>query len=261
MPFDVIGDIHGELGKLVELLGHLGYQEKAGAFRHSDRTAIFVGDLIDRGPKQLDTVNLVQRMVEAGAAQCIMGNHEFNAIAWATLDPDRPGEFLRPHAKPGNRKQHEAFPEEVGEGSSQHQQIIAWFKSMPLWLDLGGLRVVHACWHQEAMDRLQPLTGPDNTVTDELMVLGSRTGHWVYEAIEVARKGPEIPLPDGITFQDKEGKVRHEVRVRWWLPDAMTFREAGIVPPGNQKMIPDLPLTAEWKGHRYAGPPVLFGHY
>ena len=85
MPFDVIGDIHGELGKLVELLGHLGYQEKAGAFRHSDRTAIFVGDLIDRGPKQLDTVNLVQRMVEAGAAQCIMGNHEFNAIAWATL--------------------------------------------------------------------------------------------------------------------------------------------------------------------------------
>ncbi len=47
---DVIGDVHGEFNKLVELLGHLGYQDRAGAYRHPERTAIFVGDLIDRGP-------------------------------------------------------------------------------------------------------------------------------------------------------------------------------------------------------------------
>ena len=111
------------------------------------------------------------------------------------------------------------------------------------------------------MDPLQALMGRGNTVTEELMLFASRPDHWAYEAIEVVCKGPEIRLPDGIAFQDKEGKVRRNVRVRWWLPDAVTFREAGIVPPGNQKLIPDLPLPAEWKGHRYSGPPVLFGHY
>ena len=55
MPYDVIGNVRGEFDKLVELLKHLGYQETAGAYRHPDRTAIFVGDLIDRGPKQLAT--------------------------------------------------------------------------------------------------------------------------------------------------------------------------------------------------------------
>jgi hypothetical protein len=47
--------------------------------------------LIDRGPKQLATVDLVRRMVEAGSARGVMGNHEFNAIAWATPDPEHPG--------------------------------------------------------------------------------------------------------------------------------------------------------------------------
>lgn len=257
---DVIGDVQGQFDKLVKLLKHLDYQERAGVWRHGDRTAVFVGDLVDRGPKQLATVDLVRWMVEAGAAQCVMGNHEFNAVAWVTPDPEQPGKFLRDHHKPGNREQHQAFLNEV-EGTPRQREITDWFKTLPLWIDVGGLRVVHACWHQESMAQLQPLMGPGNTVTDELMVRGSRNGHRVFEAIEVVCKGPEIPLPDGISFQDGEGKVRHEVRVRWWLPDAMTFREAGIVPPGNQKMIPDLPLPAEWKGHRYSGPPVLFGHY
>jgi hypothetical protein len=261
MLYDVIGDVHGQFDKLVTLLRHLDYRESDGVRRRLDRTAIFVGDLIDRGPKQLATVVLVRGMVEAGSAQCIMGNHEFNAIAWATPDPENPGEFLRPHGKSGNRQQHDVFLQEIGEESPLHAEIIAWFKTLLLWLDLGGLRVVHACWHQESMDPLQALMGPGTTVTGELMVLASGPGHWAYEAIEVVCKGPEIPLPDGLSFQDKEGKVRHDVRVRWWLPDAMTFREAGIVPPGNQKLIPDLPLPAEWKGHPYAGPQVLFGHY
>jgi hypothetical protein len=79
--FDVIGDIHGQFDKLVELLLHLGYSESQGVYRHPSRTAIFVGDLIDRRPKQVETVDLVRGMVEAGSALCVMGNHEFNAIA------------------------------------------------------------------------------------------------------------------------------------------------------------------------------------
>ncbi len=258
--FDVIGDIHGQFDKLVALLQHLGYADSDGVWRHPSRTAIFVGDLIDRGPKQMQTVNLVRAMTESGSAQCVLGNHEFNAVTWVTPDAEHPGKFLRDHHKPGNREQHQAFLDVV-EGTPRQKDITDWFRTLPLWLDLPGLRVVHACWHQEAMDVLHPLLGPNQTLTEAALSLGTRKGHPVYEAIEVVCKGPEIALPAGISFQDKEGKIRRDVRVRWWLPEAKTFRAAGIVPPGNEDRIPDVPLPAEWKGHVYAGPPVLFGHY
>ena len=260
MNFDVIGDVHGEYDKLVELLSHLGYSESDGAWAHPSRTAIFVGDLIDRGPKQLETVHLVRAMVESGGAQCILGNHEFNAIAWVTPDPEDSGKFLRDHHKPGNREQHQAFLDVV-EGTRKQRDITDWFKTLPLWLDLPGLRIVHACWHEESMDVLRPVLGPNQTLTEEAILWGSRQGHRVYEALEVVCKGPEVALPPGISFADKGGKVRHEVRVRWWQEDLSTYRTAAIGPPDDMAMIPDVALPEEWKAHPYSGPPVLFGHY
>jgi hypothetical protein len=258
--FDIIGDVHGQFDKLVALLSHLGYRDSGGAWRHPDRSVIFVGDLIDRGPKQLATVDLVRRMMDAGCARCVVGNHEFNAIAWATPDPDIPGKFLRDHHKPGSREQHAAFLEEV-EGTHLQKEITDWFKTLPLWLDLGGIRLVHACWHQPSMDQLRPLMGENQTLTDELVSLGSRKGHWAHQALEVICKGPEVELPEGFSFKDKEGKVRTEVRVRWWQEDLSTYRKAAIGPPAEMQMIPDLPMPAEWAGHPYSGSPVLFGHY
>jgi len=258
--FDVIGDVHGQFDKLVSLLSHLGYSESSGIWRHPRRTAIFVGDLIDRGPKQMAAVDLVRCMVEAGTAQCILGNHEFNAIAWVTPDQEHPGRFLRDHDKPGNREQHQVFLDAV-EGTPRQKNITDWFKTLPLWLDLPGLRIVHACWHQESMNVLRPLLRPNQTLTDEAIFFGSRKGHPAYAAIEAVCKGPEVPLPAGISFEDKGGKVRHEVRVRWWQEDLSTYRKAAIGPPQDMTMIPDVPMPAEWKAHPYSGPPVLFGHY
>ena len=232
---DVIGDVHGQFDKLVALLEHLGYRETAGAWRHPDRIAIFLGDLIDRGPKQLATVALVRRMVAAGTARCVVGNHELNAIAWATADPGRPGKFLRDHHMPGNLAQHQGFLEEV-EGR-RHQEIVAWFKTLPLWLDLGELRIVHACWHQESMDRLQPLLGPCQTLTDELIVLGNKRGHWANEALDVLCKGPDVRLLEKPPYPDNYGEIPDDVRIRWWLPDVV------------------------WHADVYSGPPVIFGHY
>jgi hypothetical protein len=257
MNVDIIGDIHGQYEKLVGLLAHLGYRDIAGAWRHPDRQAIFVGDLIDRGPGQLATV---RAMVEAGAARCILGNHEFNAVAWFTPDPAKPGEFLRPHKKPGNRAQHEAFLTEV-EGTPQHAEVIDWFKTLPLWLDLSGLRIVHACWHQASMDVLIPLLGPNRTLTDEVILRGSRRGDPVFEALEVVCKGPEVTLPGGMSFEDKEGKVRDAVRIAWWREDCSTFKMAAQGPPSLTDAIPDTPLGSEWRAFRYRGPPVVFGHY
>lgn len=85
-PFDIIGDIHGCAGELETLLEKLGYDLRAhGAAGHrsydvrppSGRRLIFVGDLVDRGPRSPDVLRLAAGMIEAGTAFCVIGNHEF----------------------------------------------------------------------------------------------------------------------------------------------------------------------------------------
>lgn len=187
--FDIIGDVHGCLAPLETLLSALGYQELDGVHRHPIRQAVFVGDLIDRGPDQVGVIRLVRAMVEAGSAQIVMGNHEFNAIAYATPDPLRPGQYLRPHdAK--NTKQHAEFLAQIGEGSDDHHDAIDWFRTMPLWLDLGGVRVVHACWDPDAIAGLR-----SPFLTDEVLVAASTPGTPEFGWIEHLCKGPEIELP------------------------------------------------------------------
>ncbi|MCL6610655.1 MAG: AAA family ATPase [Peptococcaceae bacterium] len=75
-PFDIIGDIHGCCDELESLLEKLGYRKNNGVYAHpSGRTAIFLGDLGDRGNRCLDSINLVMDMVSAGHALYIPGNH------------------------------------------------------------------------------------------------------------------------------------------------------------------------------------------
>lgn len=81
-PFDIIGDVHGCFDELVQLLGELGYvvgATDAGeptAHHPGGRKAVFVGDLVDRGPHSPDVLRLVMNMVGAGAALCVPGNHD-----------------------------------------------------------------------------------------------------------------------------------------------------------------------------------------
>jgi len=72
-PFDVIGDVHGCRAELERLLAELGWQ---GTRHPEGRTAVFVGDLVDRGPDSPGVLRLVMSMVEAGTAICVAGNHE-----------------------------------------------------------------------------------------------------------------------------------------------------------------------------------------
>src|SRR5512139_917968 len=113
MNYDIIGDMHGQAGKLEALLRELGYRHTDGAWRRAGYTAIFVGDFIDLGDRGVETVRIVQSMVDAGSGLAVMGNHELNAIAWHIPDPRRRGEYLRPRfSEPWgakNRKQHQAF--------------------------------------------------------------------------------------------------------------------------------------------------------
>lgn len=89
-PFDIIGDVHGCFDELVDLLARLGYSIEAqanGAMPSGysvkppeGRKAIFLGDLVDRGPKIPDVLRLVMGMVEAGRALCVPGNHDIKLM-------------------------------------------------------------------------------------------------------------------------------------------------------------------------------------
>ena len=261
MGLDIIGDVHGHADALEALLRRLGYRLSDGAWRHPDRTAVFVGDLIDRGPAQLRTVDLVRCMVEAGAARCVMGNHEYNAIAWYTPDPWHPGEHLRRHNH-RHRSQHHAFLAEVEDRPRLHDEIVGWFRTLPLWLELEGCRVIHACWDENHMEALRPHLNDDGSLgRDALERSMPKSAHPEHQAIEVLLKGPEARLPEGLSFHDKDGNHRKEVRLAWWNGER-TFRAAARRMPGlDVASIPDAPLPDDARPRIGPGGPVFFGHY
>ncbi|MEU6931051.1 polynucleotide kinase-phosphatase [Streptomyces sp. NPDC046374] len=103
-PFDVIGDVHGCRSELETLLGKLGYVDG----HHPDgRTAVFVGDLVDRGPDSPGVLRRVMGMVAAGDALCVPGNHENKLGRWL-----RGRKVQRTHGLAETIEQLEREPEE-----------------------------------------------------------------------------------------------------------------------------------------------------
>jgi diadenosine tetraphosphatase ApaH/serine/threonine PP2A family protein phosphatase len=78
-PFDIVGDVHGCADELLALLTRLGYEvapDRRSARPPAGRKAIFLGDLVDRGPDGIAVLRLVMGMVAAGQALCVAGNHD-----------------------------------------------------------------------------------------------------------------------------------------------------------------------------------------
>lgn len=275
MRYDIIGDIHGQADKLEALLRKLGYEVRDKAWRHPERIAIFVGDFIDLGEKGVETYRIVRGMVEADRALAVMGNHELNAIAWHTPDPARPSAFLRRHHTPPwgrkNRQQHNAFLKQVKNDKALHTDIIDWFLTLPLWLDLPDLRVVHACWHEPFISWLSQQLKDGRYVTRDLMVHATTepadkrekdNAHpSIFKAVEAITKGMEIPLPEGITFTDKYGIERDRVRARWWDTEATTFKQIAKMTDEERGALPDEKVPAHTKPHFPTDKPIFFGHY
>ena len=253
--YDVIGDVHGHAIELENLLRRMEYSDTSGVWRHPRRTAIFVGDLIDRGPQQIATVDIARRMIEAGSAQAVMGNHEFNAIAWRHGLSQKTTERI---------KQHEKFLLEVGEGSTAHHEMIEWFETLPMWLELDGLRVIHACWNEQS----QAALGDSSVLTLEALRAGATKGTAEYEAIEILLKGPEIPLAPEYHYTDTSGHLRKDARYRWWSAGPTTFRNRAELPSGSRTAsdqphpgFPDTEIPPPLPVDVYNGTPVIYGHY
>ena len=250
-----IGDIHGQYAKLQTLLDVLQAES-------TDWFYVFVGDLIDNKKgiteSQLKTLETVKSLVDSQKALCLMGNHEFNAVGWA-LRHQKTGQPLRPHTE-NNRKQHQAFLDAVTEDSALHQKWITWFQSLPLFADFGAIRAVHACWDTTVIEAIQLYLKASNAIAETYWEQAFEKNSPLYNMTETLLKGPELALPEGIILHDKTGQPRKNIRIRWWLSQAATYRELAQVPPDAESLIPNIvinngysPLTLD--------APVVIGHY
>ncbi|WP_339911081.1 metallophosphoesterase [Symmachiella dynata] len=258
--YDIIGDIHGHADELTELLGDLGYKLQGGHYANPQRTAVFVGDFIDRGPQIREVLQIVRPMVEAGSARAVMGNHEFNAIAWNTLHPTENHRYLRPHTEKNNGQFAETWTQLTTE---ELASAIDWFRTLPMWLALEGINVVHACWQPSHQETITAALKQYGGVTTDFMVDATNQGSDLYLAVDDVLKGKEFPLPEGITYRDKDGNLRTNVRVRWFeSPEGKSLRDYALPPA---PLAPDTPLSESMVDTRavYAAdaPPVFLGHY
>jgi len=196
-------------------------------------------------------------MADTGEALAVMGNHEYNAIRYHSKGPD--GKPLRPHNEIDtghkhykNYQQHRATLEQLARPfPDEWAGWLAWFKTLPLYLDLGGLRVVHAAWRQESVSAVG-----NRRFSDDAFLL----------AVSALLNGPEIPLPEGTFCPDKEGIRRSTIRARWFGKlrngHAPTYRD--LVFPASDDA-PELEVNeaalARLAGYDESEPPVIFGHY
>ena len=165
-PFDVIGDVHGCRDELVALLGQLGYIRDDGpAWRHPEgRRAVFLGDLVDRGPDAPGVLRLVMGMVTAGSALCVPGNHD------AKLLRKLQGKDVKPtHGLADTLAQLDALPDAERAGLVAEAKDFIHGLVSHYWLDGGRLVVAHAGLRQE-------MHGRGSGAVREFALYGETTG-------------------------------------------------------------------------------------
>lgn len=144
-PFDIIGDVHGCHGELLRMLDQLGYQNQDGAHRHPDgRRAVFLGDLVDRGPSTPSVLRTAMAMVRAGTALAVPGNHDMKlmrALQGRQVNVS--------HGLAESLEQFEAEPPEF------RRDVIDFVDGLisHLVLDDGNLVVAHAGMNEKLMGR------------------------------------------------------------------------------------------------------------
>ena len=137
-PLDIVGDIHGEIAALEQLLAHLGYD---GAGRHPEgRRLVFVGDFCDRGPDSPAVLRLLMPMLAGGQALAVLGNHEINLLRGDAKDGS--GWYFDSRRASDEAKYAPFACMPVDEAPAILEQL----GRLPIALERDDLRVVHAAW-------------------------------------------------------------------------------------------------------------------
>ena len=258
--YDLIGDIHGHADKLVQLLERLDYRKIRGIYRHPDRKVVFLGDYIDRGPNIPKVLTIVRGMVDENAALAIMGNHELNALAFHTEDPARQGTFLRKRNITNIRQHGQTI---VQLSDQELETALNWFRTLPLWLDLDGLRAVHACWDELAMATIANAINSYGGLTKDFLQSSYNAANGLLAPLEVVLKGKEAKLPQHIIVTDNDGHPRTKVRTRWYLsPQGQTYRTYALQSDElNCDLAIDAAVAQKADPYPISAKPVFVGHY
>lgn len=262
--YDVIGDIHGCGNTLAMLLEQMGYSKVNGVYQHRRRQAIFIGDIIDRGPRVREALHLVRDMVERGSARIVMGNHEYNALGYCTRA--RPGSgrtWLREHTPRHDRliretlDQFEAYPQEWND-------FLDWFYTLPLFIEEDDFRAVHACWDSELIERFKREQG-GACIDEDFLHASADISSFAGEVMDTLLRGTDMRLPPGMTITGRDGYVREFFRTKFWADNPRTYSDVVFQPDPLPPEVASRELTEEERGQLITypsdAPPVFVGHY
>ncbi len=262
--FDLIGDVHGCALTLEKLLEQLGYRLRQGVYEHPSRQAVFVGDIIDRGPRIRRALHRVRDMVERGSARIVMGNHEFNALGYCTRA--RPGSgktHIRDHTERHRRLIAETL-EAFNHYEDEWHDFLEWFYELPLFIEEPGFRVVHACWNEQLIRQFQAHY-PDARINEEFLHASMAKGSFAAKVSDHLLRGTDMKLPDSRAMTGKDGLTRHHFRTKFWTTEPNTYGDVVFQPDPLPEDIAERVLTDSDRKQLIHYPrserPVFVGHY
>ena len=266
--YDLIGDVHGCADSLKLLLQKLDYVKRDGVYHYRDqarpRQVIFVGDVLDRGPKIREAMLLVRDMVQRGSAQIIMGNHEYNALGYTTPAPaDSPKQYLREHDANHNRLIRETLDQFANYGQDW-RDTLAWLYEWPLFLEFDHFRVVHACWDQILIDQFRQRC-PSATIDKEFLLASEDFSQFPGRFMSRTTRGVSLLLPDQRTMTGSDGYTRRTFRVKFWVENPQTYSDVLFQPDPLAADLARRPLSEQEKQfipfYGRDQRPLFIGHY
>lgn len=258
--YDIIGDVHGYASLLKKLMLRMGYRKTENGYFHPSRKAVFVGDFINRGPEIKKTVRLIRKMVENGNALAVIGNHEINAIIYYLKDKN--GE---PLVKSPQKNFLSLFKtiNQFSERSEEWQSHRKWIRELPLYLDLGEIRIVHACWSDDAIRILNETETKGRSRKSIFREMYKNPKTEISKSVLTLTKGIEYKMPGDLKIINNKGISPQSFRVRWWEdPIGKTFEEMSFeskfVLPGYEIPKQIVPQSIVYPENEAI---VFFGHY
>jgi hypothetical protein len=262
--YDLIGDVHGCGNSLERLLKKMGYQHKNGCYRHAHRKVIFVGDIVDRGPRIREALHIVKDMIDHDQAEMVLGNHEYNAMCYCTEGREENGpQYLREH----NARHHRLIRETLEQFDAHKSEWLAfldWFHEVPLYIEKESFRVVHACWDNDAIKRLKARS-PSHCIDRDFLHESAIVNSNASRLIDKLTRGTALELPNGETILGKDGLARNMFRTKFWCDDPQVYNDVVFQPDPLPIEMGNRPLSAIEKQQLLAYPetelPVFVGHY
>ncbi|MDD4109625.1 MAG: metallophosphoesterase [Prolixibacteraceae bacterium] len=258
--YDIIGDVHGHAQPLKKMLINLGYQKTEQGFYNPDRKAIFVGDFVNRGPNIRKTIRIIRNMVENGNAFAVLGNHELNFLISGFRG--RAGEVI---VKPPVKNSIAGLKtlREFSEYEDEWISHLNWLRTLPFFLELDGIRVIHACWADSAVEYLRENIAGEKIKKRILKYIYKNPDSEMARNIGLVTKGPHFKMPGDLKIINNKGVSPRSFRIRWWEdPIGKTFEAISFE---SKFKLPEYTVPNEIMPQFYPyekiNPILFFGHY